>query len=134
MLLYLRHRGTCLKRLCLLVDARHGFKKIDRLFLELLFEQREQLLQPPVGVSLDAAVALPKVQVVLTKGDLVAREDLARRISFVRDELRDLLPRSAGFLPLMPISSTESRGVLELQRELASLLPGPLEVPGGRAQ
>jgi hypothetical protein len=40
LLVYLRGRGATLKRVCLLVDARHGFKFNDVKFMERLYARR----------------------------------------------------------------------------------------------
>mmetsp|Transcript_56462 Transcript_56462/g.113096 ORF Transcript_56462/g.113096 Transcript_56462/m.113096 type:complete len:497 (+) Transcript_56462:84-1574(+) len=77
--------------------------------------------------ALAAAVAdPPKLQVVLTKCDLVKRKDLVRRVGLLREDLRDLFPFGQshydwGRLPVVMLSSLEDKGVRELQRELASL-------------
>ena len=84
---------------------------------------------------------------VLTKCDLVQRVDLARRVVLVREQLSDFLIREPSSLPVMLVSAragvgfnnirssggkggeesttTPMGGVLELQRELASLVPAP---------
>eukprot|EP00741_Cyanophora_paradoxa_P002978 tig00000655_g2891.t1 len=58
-----------LRRVCLLVDARVGLKQSDREFVENLVRARVRL------------------QVVLTKCDAVLREELARRVYRIREEL-----------------------------------------------
>ena len=65
----------------------------------------------------------PKLQVVLTKCDLVERRELARRVAVLKEELRDMdfLGSAAGRLPLALVSAAEGKGVFELQRELAAL-------------
>ncbi|CAM9477924.1 unnamed protein product, partial [Sphacelaria rigidula] len=91
----------------LLLDARHGFKKKDIEFLELLYDPKGP---SPLGEyalhALDhnfwhlmghpeiRALILkhgkykpPKIQIVLTKCDLVKRLDLARRVTMVRRQL-----------------------------------------------
>ena len=77
----------------------------------------------------DAAALMtapPKLQVVLTKCDLVERRDLARRISLLKEELREILPPAAGHLPLAMLSANQGRGIVELQQDLASLVqPAP---------
>lgn len=63
--------------------------------------------------------------------------DLARRVVVVREQLSDFLIREPSSLPVMIVSArpglgynnvrgdTPMGGVLELQRELASLVPMP---------
>ena len=66
---------------------------------------------------------LPPLQIVLTKCDLVTQVDLARRVVQVRQQLSDCLLRQPKLLPEMLVSAQieGQRGVLELQKELASL-------------
>jgi len=59
---YIGSRG--LKRILLLIDARHGFKDADYEFLSSLEQNTNNL---------------PMIQIVLTKCDLVTQQDLARR-------------------------------------------------------
>ena len=80
---------------------------------------------------------LPPIQIVLTKCDLVKQTELARRVVIVRKQLSDFLIREPSSLPVMVVSAraglgfnnvrneTPLGGVLELQRELASLVPMP---------
>ena len=75
---------------------------------------------------------------MLTKCDLVQQNDLARRVVLVKQQLSDLLIREPSSLPVMLVSAragvgfnnirreTPMGGVLELQRELAALVPKPL--------
>jgi len=124
-----------LKRILLLLDARHGFKKADFDFLADLQD----------GLAMGSADEgnkkirrdLPPIQIVLTKCDLVKQADLARRVVVVRQQLSDFLTREPSSLPVMLVSAraglgfnnirreTPMGGVLELQRELASLVPVP---------
>lgn len=106
-----------LKRMLLLIDARHGFKDADYTFLSSL--------EPNV----------PMIQIVLTKCDLVPQEDLARRVVQVQQQLSEALRREPGILPVMLVSAKAGigfsnikgdralGGILELQRDLASLAP-----------
>jgi len=106
-----------LKRMLLLIDARHGFKDADYNFLKSL--------EPNV----------PMIQIVLTKCDLVSQDDLARRVVQVQQQLSDALRREPGILPVMLVSAKAGigynniqgdrafGGILELQRDLASLAP-----------
>ena len=80
---------------------------------------------------------LPPIQIVLTKCDLVPQADLARRVVLVRQQLSDFLIREPSSLPVMLVSARAGLGfnniwkeqpqggVLELQREVASLVPVP---------
>ena len=58
---------------------------------------------------------------------MVERTDLARRIQIVNDTLSEWLPTSGdincGSLPIMVVSGFEKKGVVELQREIASVVP-----------
>jgi hypothetical protein len=68
---------------------------------------------------------LPPIQLVLTKCDLVSQEDLARRVVLVRKQLSDCLRREPSSLPIMMVNAKlqGQGGVLELQKELAALVP-----------
>ena len=80
---------------------------------------------------------LPPIQLVLTKCDLVKQADLARRVVLVRQQLSDFLVREPSSLPVMLVSAKPGLGfnnirkeqplggVLELQKELAALVPVP---------
>jgi len=117
---YIGSRG--LKRILLLIDARHGFKDADYEFLSSLEQNTNNL---------------PMIQIVLTKCDLVTQQDLARRTVQVQQQLSDALRREPGILPVMLVSAKPGigfnnirrerarGGILELQRELASLVPDP---------
>ena len=129
---YLLHRGQSLKRLLLLVDARHGMKKADFDFLDSLQEQ----VRVPVGQD-ESLIAskMPPIQLVLTKCDLVEQADLARRIVQARDQLSECLIRETSRLPIMLVSARAGPGqrpyggILELQKELAALVPAPAPLP-----
>mmetsp|Transcript_6117 Transcript_6117/g.8652 ORF Transcript_6117/g.8652 Transcript_6117/m.8652 type:complete len:215 (-) Transcript_6117:5-649(-) len=119
-----------LKRVLLLIDSRHGMKKSDFDFLEsleaIVYERGNKQRKD-----------LPPIQVVLTKCDLVSQPDLARRVVQVRQQLSDSLRRQPSSLPVMLVSAKAgigfnniqnnraTGGVLELQRELAALVPKP---------
>mmetsp|Transcript_14240 Transcript_14240/g.22246 ORF Transcript_14240/g.22246 Transcript_14240/m.22246 type:complete len:503 (+) Transcript_14240:63-1571(+) len=127
---YLLDRGKKLKRILLLIDSRHGMKKSDFDFLETLeavvYERGDKQRRD-----------LPPLQLVLTKCDLVSQADLARRVVQVRQQLSDSLRRQPSSLPVMLVSAKPgigfnnirnnraTGGVLELQRELAALVPKP---------
>ncbi|KAL9180987.1 hypothetical protein ACHAXT_009792 [Thalassiosira profunda] len=131
---YLLERRS-LKRILLLLDARHGFKKAD---FDFLGEMQDGLLAKMDDDNRKTAKReLPPIQLVLTKCDLVKQPDLARRVVVVREQLSDFLIREPSSLPVMLVSAraglgfnnvrgeTPLGGVLELQRELASLVPAP---------
>lgn len=153
---FLIERGDMLKRILLLIDARHGFKKADFDFLDTLQQSlvsSSRSGQSNECIKGDSSVdersrdkdkvhgkrkILPPIQVVLTKCDLVKQVDLARRVVQVRRQLSDSLIReSKGALPIMLVSakaglgynnvrgSRARGGILELQRELASIAPRP---------
>lgn len=122
---YMLGRGKYLKRLLLLLDARHGLKNEDIKFID--DAQR----------MLGRKETLPPIQLVLTKCDLVSQQDLARQVSAVKVEFSDLLRRESSSLPIMLVSAKPGigfnnvskrhkkllGGVLELQREIASVVP-----------
>ena len=142
---YLIHRGTSMKRLLFLIDARHGFKKTDLEFLttledslndrdlKLSADQAQHLMGIPRSGK--ARKVLPPIQIVLTKCDLVSQNDLARRVVEMKSELSGVLKREPSALPIMLVSAragvgfnnvrnNKARGgILELQRELAALVP-----------
>jgi len=137
---YLLNRGKPLKRVLLLLDARHGLKRVDLEFIEMLqneVERRVKVIKEETRESKERArlPQLPPIQIVLTKCDLVKQNDLARRVAQVRQDLSDSLRREPSQLPILMVSaragvgynnvdrSNRSRGgVLELQKELASLV------------
>jgi len=139
---FILRRGKSLKRLLFLIDARHGFKQTDFEFLEML---QDALVEIAKDDSMSkstssknkqkAKLELPPVQLVLTKCDLVSQSDLARRLVQVREQLSDTLRREPSALPVMLVSARAGLGfnnirgnrarggILELQRELAALVP-----------
>ena len=96
---YLRGRPT-LRRVCLLVDARHGLKDSDRALMDLLGE---------------AAVVF---QVVLTKADAVGERQLAERIGDIGAELAK---RTAAHPQVLATSAAKGTGLERLRAELAAL-------------
>ena len=96
---YLRGRAT-LRRVCLLVDARHGLKDSDRALMDLLGE---------------AAVAF---QVVLTKCDALGPRPLEERIAEVGAELAK---RAAAHPEVLATSAARGTGLDRLRAELAVL-------------
>jgi GTP-binding protein len=104
---YLRGRSA-LRRTCVLIDARHGFKEVDRRFMTMLGE---------------AAVAY---QVVLTKVDQVAGGELPDLIAVMAAELE----RKPGAHPeLLATSARTGAGIDRLRAELAALAAQPAEAP-----
>ncbi len=96
---YLRGRVE-LRRLCLLVDGRHGLKPSDRELMDLLES---------------AAVAY---QIVLTKTDKVGTAAVERRLAGIE---RELAKRKAAMPRVVATSARTGRGVAELRAALATL-------------
>jgi len=96
---YLRGRPT-LKRVCLLVDARHGVKQSDRETMR----------------SLDAAAV--SYQLVLTKVDLLAASEVGHAVSAARAVARQ---HGAAHPDILPTSSATGFGLAELRAEIAAL-------------
>ncbi|GKY94145.1 hypothetical protein MPSEU_000380600 [Mayamaea pseudoterrestris] len=131
---YLLRRGAPLKRLLLLIDARHGMKQADFDFLELLQQQVQTSNQSSDDKT--AKSSLPPIQLVLTKCDLMEQTDLARRVLQVKEQLAERLVRETSRLPVMLLSARASKpglkanaGLLELQKELAALVPVAAAAP-----
>ena len=97
---YLRGRPT-LKRVCLLIDARHGVKDADRETMK----------------NLDAAAV--SYQLVLTKADQIKAADIPRAVAAAEAVARK---HGAAHPEVMPTSSTTGAGIPELRAELASLV------------
>jgi len=95
---YLRGRPT-LKRICLLIDARHGVKDSDRETMK----------------NLDAAAV--SYQIVLTKTDQLRPAEVPRAISNAEAVARR---HGAAHPTVLPTSSTTGFGIPELRAELAS--------------
>jgi GTP-binding protein len=104
---YLRGRPGLL-RTCVLIDARHGFKDVDREFMALLGE---------------AAVAY---QIVLTKVDQIRAGELPDLIATLAAELE----RKPGAHPeLIATSARTGAGIDRLRATLATLARDSAEVP-----
>jgi len=97
---YLRGRPT-LKRVCLLIDARHGVKEADRETMK----------------NLDAAAV--SYQLVLTKADQIKAADIPRAVAAAEAVARK---HGAAHPEVMPTSSTTGAGIPELRAELTSLV------------
>lgn len=99
---YLRGRVT-LKRVYLLIDARHGIKKIDEEVMDLLDQ---------------AAVSY---QVVLTKADKIKPPAVAK---LVDQTLAQLKKRAAAFPELIATSSEKGEGVENLRATILRAIEG----------
>ena len=97
--IYLRGRAE-LRRVCLLVDGRHGLKDTDRQIMELM----------------DGAAV--SYQVVLTKSDKVAGAALNDRRHAIQTEIAT---RPAAHPTLMDTSAAKGLGIAELRAQLAGL-------------
>ncbi|CAJ0765807.1 12567_t:CDS:2, partial [Entrophospora sp. SA101] len=95
---YISTRKT-LKRLYVLLDARHGIKIADIEFLKMLDEKNVTF------------------QIILTKCDLVIPPDLARRHFLVQETLRNNYTNSID-PPLMVSSVRKKSGIIKLRKEL----------------
>jgi len=91
-----------LKRVILLIDARHGIKDSDRETIRIL----------------ESSVA--KFQLVMTKSDLVDENSLARRLYLVQKEVQTF---KNSIKRVLMLSSKTKAGIELLQQELFSLLP-----------
>lgn len=97
--LYLKGRPN-LRRVCLLIDSRHGIKKADE----------------EVMTILDKAAVI--YQVVLTKTDKISGGALQK----TTDQVQKVLEKHTAAYPvLFPTSSENKYGIPELRAELASL-------------
>jgi GTP-binding protein len=96
---YLRGRVT-LRRVCVLVDSRHGMKETDREILKVLD---------------DAAVP---VHVVLTKCDEPSRAELEQTIAQVTEALKN---HACAFPVISCTSSRSGAGISELRASIATL-------------
>jgi GTP-binding protein len=103
---YLQTRAA-LRRLCLLLDARHGIKEIDRPLMRILDE---------TGVS---------YQIVLTKIDKAGAAELARVLN---DIAATLGTHIAAHPEIHLTSAVDRRGIVELHETLANFA-----VPAERA-
>jgi GTP-binding protein len=98
--LYLRGRAQ-LRRVCLLIDSRHGLKDSDRRVMRMLDE---------------AAVSY---QVILTKSDKISAAELSRR----GDETAAEIARHVAAHPeILSTSAREKAGIPELRTALAELV------------
>ncbi len=96
---YLQGRAK-LRRVCLLVDSRHGLKEVDREIMSML------------------DVAAVNYQIILTKTDKATAKDLKSVMEKTQDELKK---RPAAHPEILQTSSNKGTGIAELRAELASL-------------
>jgi len=96
---YLRGRQQ-LRRVCFLIDSRHGIKDVDRDVMKML------------------DMAAVNYQVVLTKIDKISGKELEKRIAATAVELKK---RPAAHPRLHVTSSEKKKGIAELRAELAML-------------
>ena len=102
---YLKGRAQ-LRRVCLLVDARHGLKASDRAVMDE-FDQ--------------AAVSY---QIVLTKADKLKPAELAKMVASTATEASR---RAAAHPAILATSANKGQGIAELRAELAALAdPAPV--------
>ena len=99
---YLRGRPT-LKRVCLLIDARHGVKDSDRETMK----------------NLDSAAV--SYQLVLTKTDRLKTADVARAVAAAEAVARK---HGAAHPEVLPTSSETGVGIAELRTEIAAVASG----------
>src|SRR5258708_38453664 len=94
---YLRGRPT-LKRVCLLIDSRHGVKESDRETMK----------------NLDSAAV--SYQLVLTKTDRLKQADVARAVAAAEAVARK---HGAAHPEVLPASSATGLGIADLRGETA---------------
>jgi len=138
MIEYILNRGKPLKRILFLIDSRHGMKAADFEFLKIIqlgLQEKERVARNSSSTTSIKRMELPPIQIVLTKSDLVSQTDLARRVTQVREQMSEALIREPSGLPVMIVSAKAGLGfnnirgnracggILELQREIASLVP-----------
>ena len=104
---YLQTRST-LRRVCLLIDARHGIKEVDRPLLDMLDR---------AGVS---------YQIVLTKTDKLGPSVLAEAAERVAAELAT---HTAAHPEIQLTSAEERRGIAALRATLADLAIARSDAP-----
>ena len=96
---YLQGRVN-LKRVFLLIDSRHGIKKVYKEIMEMLDK---------------AAV---NYQIILTKSDKISAVELAKTITETNKILKD---HAAAHIDIIATSSEKGRGIDELRAEIARL-------------
>jgi len=96
---YLKGRAN-LRRVCLLIDARHGLKPVDREVMDML------------------DVAAVNYQIILTKVDKTNQSDLKSVLDKTQAELAK---RPASHPEILRTSAAKGFGIEELRAELASM-------------
>ena len=96
---YLKGRAP-LRRVCLLIDSRHGIKDVDRRVMKLM------------------DVAAVSYQVVLTKSDKISRTQLSALIDRTGEELSS---RPAAHPHIIATSARDGSGIPDLRAVLAAL-------------
>jgi GTP-binding protein len=104
---YLQTRSA-LRRVCLLIDARHGIKEVDRPLLDMLDR---------AGVS---------YQIVLTKTDKLGPTVLAEAAARV---IAELASHTAAHPEIQLTSAEQRRGIAALRATLADFAIAPSEAP-----
>ena len=97
---YLQGRVN-LKRVFLLIDSRHGIKKVDEETMELLDK---------------AAVTY---QIVLTKTDKISAKELETTINKTKEIIKK---HGAAYVDVLATSSEKNLGLDELKAEISSLI------------
>lgn len=97
---YLQGRVS-LKRVFLLIDSRHGIKKVDTEIMEMLDK---------------AAV---NYQIVLTKADKISAKELEKVVSETNKTIKE---HPAAHIDLLVTSSEKKQGIDELRAEIAKLV------------
>ena len=97
---YLRGRVN-LKRVFLLIDSRHGLKKVDKEVMDMLDK---------------AAVTY---QIILTKIDKISEKELEKRKQELDKEIRN---HAAAYTSVIATSSTKALGISQLRYEILTLI------------
>ena len=91
---YLCTRGDILKTVMMCVDARHGMKLADKQFFKQLLEHRLESWQRghvDHGSPESKRIFPWKLNIILTKCDLIDRVELGKRMLFVKQEIQEML-------------------------------------------
>ncbi|KAF0428770.1 P-loop containing nucleoside triphosphate hydrolase protein [Gigaspora margarita] len=99
---YISQRKT-LKRIFVIIDARHGLKIADKEFISMLDRKNIEF------------------QIILTKCDMVVAPDLARRHTIVKEQLQ--VYKNAIPQPMM-VSARRKAGIYKLRKLLLTIIGG----------